>query len=122
MEAVTWTEVATRMEVVTRMEAQTVTRTEEAMTTEVATRTEVATWTETPRWKVGTETRGQLTGSDRAAEPPAPRLAAASYPHRLLRLARRFWATRLSSEFSAACVPRAHSLMVSTGYVSRYKK
>jgi hypothetical protein len=79
MEAATWTEVATRMEVVTRMEAQTATRVEEAMATEVATRTEVATWTKTPRWKVGAETRGQLTRPDRAAETPAPRLAAASY-------------------------------------------
>jgi hypothetical protein len=84
-------EAATRTEAVTQMEARTtievVTQTEEAMATQVATRTEVATWMETPRWKVGTETRGQLTGPDRATEPSAPRLAVASYPHRLLRLA-----------------------------------
>jgi hypothetical protein len=152
MEACTATKVATRTEA--RMEE--------------ATTTEVATWTEMPRWKLGVETWGQLTGPDRAAEPPAPRLVVASYPHHLLQLASScgdesreneiefcvreererdkkrgkirfvitgvtgpelvvvvgpgFWATRLSSEFWTARVPRAHSLRVSAGYVSRYQK
>jgi hypothetical protein len=87
MEAVTQTEAATRTEAVTQIEARMVTeavtqteaRTEEATAMEVATRTEVVTWTETPQWKVGAETQCQLTGPDRAAEPPVPRLTAASY-------------------------------------------
>jgi hypothetical protein len=33
-----------------------------------------------------------------------------------------FWAARLSSKFSTARAPRAHSLIVSIGYVSRYQK
>jgi hypothetical protein len=42
---------------------------------------------EAPRWKVGAEMWAQLTGLDRATEPSAPWLAAASYPHRLVWLA-----------------------------------
>jgi hypothetical protein len=71
MEAVTHTEAVTRTEAATRMEAWTATR--------------------TPRWNVGAEMRGQLTGPGRKVTSAQARRRllqlAASYPHRLLRLA-----------------------------------